>query len=382
MKILVIIHEYPPVGGGGGRVAQDLATGLAARGHQVRVLTAQCGQLPDSEEQEGVFILRLKSARREMFRAGIFAMLAFIPAAVFAALRQMRTWRPDVVHVHFAVPSGAAAWLLKVLTGTPYALTIHLGDVPGGVPEKTGRWFRWVYPFTPPIWRRASAIAAVSSYTRSLALQHYPVPIQVINNGVDLQTLNPGTIHAGRPPRVVFAGRLQPQKNPLQLVRCLAAVSDLPWTCTLLGDGPLRMDVEKEIDKHGLRERFRLPGWVTPEQVIELFRQSDLLFMPSLSEGMPVAGLHALAMGLALVLSRVGGCVDLVQDGVNGYLLEPSDQAGFERALRGLLGSPQRLKSFRLASRKHAQRFDIHQVVLQYEHFLQAAAQQENRPAS
>ena len=103
------------------------------------------------------------------------------------------------------------------------------------------------------------------------------------------------------------------------------------------------------------------------------FRQSDLLLMPSLSEGMPVAGLHALAMGLALVLSRVGGCVDLVQDGVNGYLLDPSDQAGFERALRDLLGSPQRLQSFRLASREHAQRFNLEMIIAQYEQILENA---------
>jgi len=370
MRILVITHEYPLVGGGGGRVAQDLAIGFTRRGHQVRVITAHCGQLPEREEQEGVQIIRLRSARQEMFRASLGAMLAFVPAAFFSAWRMVKKWRPDVVHVHFAVPSGAAAWLLSKFTGVPYVLTIHLGDVPGGVPEKTGRWFRWVYPFTPPIWKKAAAIAAVSSYTRSLALKKYRVPIQVIPNGVDLETLNPGEIQVGTPPRVVFAGRMQPQKNPLLLVRCLAAVSDLPWSCTLLGDGPLLPAVKSEIGRLGLSARFDVPGWVSPEDVIEQFRHSDLLFMPSRSEGMPIVGLHALAMGLALVLSKVGGCVDLIEDEKNGFLLDPDDQSGFEQALHNLLSNPQRLLSFRKASREYAQKFNLKTIVSQYEHLL------------
>ena len=370
MKILVLIHEYPPVGGGGGRVAQDISRGLAQKGHQVRVLTAMCDQLPAHEEQDGVDILRLKSARREMFRADLRAMMGFVLAALREGLRQARDWQPDIVHAHFAVPAGLPALLLKRITGTPYALTAHLGDVPGGVPEKTGKWFRWIFPFTSPIWRGAAAIAAVSAYTRDLALNHYPVPIKVILNGVDLNALNPGEIKAGQPPRVVFAGRFQPQKNPLALVRCLAAVRDLPWTCSLLGDGPLRPQVEAEIERLGVGDRFLLEGWVTPEEVIERFRASDLLFMPSLSEGLPVVGVHAMAMGLALVMSRVGGCVDLVAEGQNGYLLESDDMAGFERALRDLLGNHQRLQAFRRASRAQAANFDLQKVIGQYESLL------------
>ena len=374
MKILVLIHEYPPVGGGGGRVAQDISRGLAQKGHQVRVLTALCGKLPARAEEDGVEILRLKSARREIFRADLKAMAGFVLAALREGLKQAQEWQPDIVHAHFAVPAGLPALLLKRLTGTPYALTAHLGDVPGGVPEKTGNWFRWIYPFTPPIWRGAAAIAAVSAYTRDLALRHYPVPIEVILNGVDLDALDPGKIKAGQPPRVVFAGRFQPQKNPLALVRCLAAVRDLPWTCSLLGDGPLRPQVEAEIERLGVGDRFRLDGWVTPEEVIERFRSSDLLFMPSLSEGLPVVGVHAVAMGLALVMSRVGGCVDLVVESQNGYLFEPDDTKGFEGALRDLLGNHQRLQAFRLASRAHSANFDLQKVIGQYERLLEDAA--------
>ncbi len=119
-----------------------------------------------------------------------------------------------------------------------------------------------------------------------------------------------------------------------------------------------------------LTDRFSLTGWIAPEQVIEHFRQSDLLFMPSLSEGMPVVGVQALAMGLALILSRVGGCVDLIEDEKNGFLLEPEDQAGFEQALRGLLDDTPLLLSFRKASREHAHNFNLDTILSQYETML------------
>ena len=306
MKILVLTHEYPPIGGGGGRVAQDLCQGLAARGHEFVILSARHGDLPRQENLPNITLCRLRSGRREAFRADLRAMLGFTWASFWGGLGIVKRWQPDVIHAHFAVPGGVPAWLLWKLTGVPYVLTAHLGDVPGGVPEKTGRWFRWIFPFTPPIWKGAAGIAAVSEFTRDLAKKSYPVPVQVIPNGVDLNLLDPGEIQVNTPPRLVFAGRFMPQKNPLALVSILGKLKDLPWTCAMVGDGPLKPEVEQEIARLGLQERFTLPGWCKPEEVIDWFRQSDLLFMPSLSEGLPVVGVQAMAMGLALVLSRGG----------------------------------------------------------------------------
>ncbi|MHC1783123.1 MAG: glycosyltransferase family 4 protein [Anaerolineaceae bacterium] len=174
MRILVLCHEYPPIGGGGGRVAQDLCIGLAKRGHEITLLTANCEGLPARDLQNGFELLRLNSGRKYPYKAGLKAMAGFIWAAFWYSLKVIRQHRPDVIHVHFAVPSGAAAWALKLITGVPYVLTAHLGDVPGGVPEKTGRWFKFIFPFTPPIWRSAGAVAAVSDFTRGLALTVIP----------------------------------------------------------------------------------------------------------------------------------------------------------------------------------------------------------------
>lgn len=370
MKILVIIYEFPPIGGGGGRAAYDICVELAKRGYQITVLTAHMQDLPKQEEINGVRILRIPSLRKEAFRASFATMLTYVVCGFFAGLRHIKHDRPNIIHSHFAVPSGALAWILSVLTNIPYILTAHLGDVPGGVPEKTDTWFRWLKPFTRPIWRRAKTVVAVSEYTRSLAIKHYPIPIKVIPNGATLYPINSTKIKINKPIQIVFAGRFVAQKNPLLIVQVLSQLKELNWHCTMLGDGPLFESTKRIIEEQQLKNRFTLSGWVTPQDVINQFSRSDILFMPSRSEGLPVVGVQALAYGLAFVVSDIGGFVDLVDNKKNGFLIPVKDVDSFVRVLRNLLINSGQLHKFRLASLEKSKQFDIQVIASKYEELL------------
>lgn len=367
MKILVLNYEFPPVGGGGGQACADLCQGLAARGHELRVITTRVPGLPHFQNIHGYLVQRVLTGRRSRFRASFLAMTGYLIGAFLPAFRQALAWKPDLIHAHFAVPTGVLANAVSRLTGVPYVLTAHLGDVPGGVPEKTGRWFRRVYRFTPRIWRQASAVVAVSQYTRQLALEHYSVPIEVIPNGVTLQEGGPVHRQAGRPANLVFVGRFQPQKNLVFLIELLDRVRDLPWSCVLVGDGPSRGEIETTIRQKTLEGRISLTGWVDPSEAARQLEAGDLLIMPSLSEGLPVVGVQALAVGLALLVSRAGGLTELVEDGINGRSCPVGDATSFERSLRWCLEDPSRLEQMMQASRRLAARYDIRQVSAAYE---------------
>lgn len=373
MRILTIIYEFPPIGGGGGRAAYDICRELVARGHEVTVLTAHMQGLAFQENADGIRVRRISSFRTQAFGATFFTMLAYVLAGLWAGLRLIYIHRPEIIHTHFAVPSGALAWALSVLTGIPYILTAHLGDVPGGVPEKTGKWFRWLEPFTKPIWKRAKKVIAVSEFTRQLALKHYLVDIQVIPNGADVAHLVPTVVTLNKPPHLVFAGRFVFQKNPMAIVQILSQLKDLRWTCSMLGDGPMFAQVEQEIAKHGMSARFDLPGWVTPDDVLNQFSKSDILFMPSFSEGLPVVGVQALATGLAIVASKIGGFLDLVDNEKNGYLIEVDDKTAFSQALRELISSADLLLQFRKSSIQKSRDFDIQKVADKYQTIFQNA---------
>ncbi len=367
MRILVLNHEFPPIGGGGGRAAESICAALAKRGHAIAVLTSHFNDLPREEHCDGFTIVRIPALRTQPFRASFLSMVAYVLSGLWAGLRLVRVFRPDVIHVHFAVPAGALAWALSRWTKIPYVLTAHLGDVPGGVPEKTKDWFRLVFPITRWIWRDASARVAVSEYTRGLALKHYGEEILVIPNGVEVNSAKLSSIQINEPPVIVFAGRFMEQKSPLQVVQTLNEIKNLSWKCIMIGDGPLMPDVKKSIAELGLEDRFTFPGWVTPDEVMEYFGKSDILFMPSLSEGLPVVGVQALAKGLAIVASRIGGFVDLVDEGQNGYLIETGKRAGYKTRLQEALQNPSRLLSLRQASLEKAKSFEISRIAERYE---------------
>jgi glycosyltransferase involved in cell wall biosynthesis len=101
--------------------------------------------------------------------------------------------------------------------------------------------------------------------------------------------------------------------------------------------------------------------------VIDWFNHSDILFMPSLSEGLPVVGVQALAMGLGIVASKIGGFIDLVDNGINGYLIETSNPSGYQHALEDLITNAEQLKAFREASRVKARCFDVNHIVQSYD---------------
>jgi L-malate glycosyltransferase len=375
MKILVLNYEYPPLGGGGGRACADLCHALAQRGHSLKVITAMASGLERREELDGYLVIRTASGRRSHFRASFPAMLGYLIGAFIPALREIRKWQPDLIHVHFAVPTGILALLLSWITGKPYVLTAHLGDVPGGVPQKTGKWFRVVYPFTPPIWKNARRIAAVSDYTRSLALKHYDVPIEVIPNGVQLPASGSFVeeTQISTPPRLIFAGRFQPQKNLPFLLDALASVSDLDWNCEMVGDGPQRAMLEEKALSLGIGQRLRFHGWISSDEVWNLLGKSDLLVMPSLSEGLPVVGVQALGQGLAFAANRAGGLIDLVKDGKNGRLCDVGDEVCYQMALRWCLEDTDRLLKLKKASREHAANFDIKAIAQSYEKVFRIA---------
>ena len=366
MKILVLIHEFPPIGGGGGPIARDLSLQWVKAGHQVRVVTARFGDLPARENIDGLDVVRLDCHRTESFRAKMKAMIGYVTAASKYCCFDCKDFQPDLIHVHFAVPNGPAAMLASRKMKVPYVITAHLGDIPGASPEKTKTWFKYIQPFTPPIWKNAAKVVAVSQYSRRMALNSYNVPIDVIPNGIDYERIKNTDIHPHEIPEIVFAGRFVPQKNLLQIVKTLSEIRDLNWHATLIGDGQEKEAVVNEVNAAGLSGRFAFPGWKTPEEVIEIFHRSDILFMPSLTEGLPVTGIQGMASGLALVLSNAGGNPEIVTEGENGFVHEPNDTEGYAADLRKLLTDPELLLKIRTKSAASAAAFDIRQTAEAY----------------
>ena len=371
VKILLLCYEYPPVGGGGGRVAAQVAARLALRGHQIRVITAGMRHLPRREARDGVEILRPESFRRREDTCTVPEMGMYILTSLLPVVREARRWRPDIVHVHFAVPTGPVALVARIFAGIPYVLTAHLGDVPGGVPEQTDHLFRLLGPFASPVWRRAQAVTAVSRFVAGLASRAYGVKPIVIPNGVSPVARPEFGVHSPR--RILMVGRLSIQKNPLLAIAALASIRDMDWTLDVIGDGPLAPEMLALVRREGIEDRATLHGWLSDAQVARLMARSDILLMTSLHEGLPMVAIEALQWGLAIVGSQIGGMHDVVEEGKNGFLCELTPPA-FAEKLGRLLTTPEMLDGMRRASREKAGEFDLEKTVSAYECVLKGAA--------
>ena len=143
----------------------------------------------------------------------------------------------------------------------------------------------------------------------------------------------------------------------------------------MCGDGPLMEAVKKEIDEHQLADRIQIKGWVDPEDVLQEFAKSDILFMPSRSEGLPVVGVQALASGLAVIAGNSGGFVDLVNHGENGFLFDPDDTAGMQQGIRKYFEDSELLSNARMKSLALAKNFDLKVIVSSYMRLFQEVVQ-------
>lgn len=374
MKVLTLCYEYPPIGGGGGRVAQTVAHELVRRGHEVRVQTAALGWNSAEEDDEGVRVFRTASGRAKADTCRVHEMGLYCATSFFPTLRCIHSWKPDVIHAHFAMPTGFLAWAAHGLTRVPYVLTAHLGDVPGGVPEQTATLFPFVAPIARRVWASAAACTAVSTFVKELAERAYERPVERILNGIDLSGAPPQRALSQASRRLLFVGRLSIQKNPVFLIEALAKLPRRDWRLTIVGDGPLLLAVRESIEAHGLVANVTLVGWLAASAVQQALSASDILLMPSLSEGLPVAAIEALKYGLAIVASDIPGMRDVLESGVNGYTFPLGDSAVFAQRLSSLLSSEQTLAAMQQASREKARAFDLTAITDAYERTLRAAA--------
>jgi glycosyltransferase involved in cell wall biosynthesis len=175
----------------------------------------------------------------------------------------------------------------------------------------------------------------------------------VIPNGLNLADFPPAPspVH-GRPFTVAFLGRLTQEKGvPILLgaVESMKDGSNIQWL--VAGDGPFRANVEAATQQADSRLHYL--GF--RENVLPLYHSSDLVVMPSLSEGHPMTALEAMACGLPVVASRVGGLPEIVIDGETGVLVPPDDVGALTGALRALASDPRAARTMGAAGRRRVE---------------------------
>jgi glycosyltransferase involved in cell wall biosynthesis len=268
------------------------------------------------------------------------------------------------------------------LSRLPYVITVQLGDVPGAIPEQTDTLFRWLNPLIRPIWRQAAAVVAVSRFVADLAQKAYRLQPTIIPNGISLSG-RPGTPKSTTTiPRLIFVGRLNPQKNLHYLPSVLAALRELPWDFDIVGDGVERRALESAFADVDLSGRVHFHGWLDRPIVENKLGNAEIFIFPSFVEGLPVAVLEAMKFGLLLVGSDIPTLHECVTSGDNGYLLSLHAPVQWIEKLKTLLSDANLRLVMRRRSWEMAERFDLEQIANQYEILFRRIASETQRATS
>lgn len=366
MKVLSLTYEYLPIGGGGSRVAAAINEELARRGDEVTVLTSAMKGLPAYEKAAGVEIHRAPCIRRHRHYTTAAELTTTLWPAYRRGAELIERSRPDVIHTHFILPSGAVAWALSRRYRIPYVLTAHGSDVPGYNPDR----FRLLHRLLWPFWRRIlDDAAAVTSPSRFLArLMHLDGcrrPITVVPNG----HWPLGRLGEPRRHRILVVARMFPRKGIQHFIDAVAGM-DNGWEMIIAGDGPYRADLEARARRVAPKVRF--VGFVGPESLRVLYESSRILVFPSIQENFPMVLLEAMDAGCAVVTANAEGCAEVVGDA--GIVVPKGNAEGIRAALERLVADPALCDELSARGERRAASLAWQHIVPSYRAVLSAAA--------
>ncbi len=263
---------------------------------------------------------------------GVLRHLVYLAEAC-VLLRRLRRCGAGHLHAHFGTNSAAVALLTRLLGGPPYSFTVH-GPEEFDHPQELSLGDKI---------ENAAFIIAISSFGRSQLFRwcryvDWP-KIELVRCGVDAAFLNDGPQPVPETNRLVCVGRLSEQKGQLLLLEALGrlAAEGIPFEMVLAGDGPMRGTVEQQIKRLGLGGRVRVTGWLSNHAVRQEILAARVLVLPSFAEGLPVVLMEALALGRPVLTTAIAGIPELVENGVNGWLVPAGSVDALADGLRQAL---------------------------------------------
>jgi colanic acid/amylovoran biosynthesis glycosyltransferase len=279
-------------------------------------------------------MVALKSARPGL-KGLVYQFFYLQEALILADL--LRKNAIDHVHNHFGDSSGTITMLAGLLAEVDYSITIHGPHI----------------FFEPMAWaldvklKYAKFIACISHYCKSQLMLFSQAEdwhkLKIVHCGIDFTLFDydasPVRDLSSSPARMVYVGRLAAEKGVGILLQSLSAlhVRGLDFQMTFLGDGPERSNLEALTKKNGLSEKVLFAGFASQEKVKQTLKDSDIFILPSFAEGVPVSFMEAMATGVPVIGTNVGGVTELIEHGVSGIVVPPADVAGLEVAISSYL---------------------------------------------
>jgi phosphatidyl-myo-inositol dimannoside synthase len=371
MKILMLNNEFPPMGGGTGTVNQALFNHFKGIPDlTIDLVTSALGKRYEQEQfSERITLFKVPVNNHNLHHSSNRELMTYASRALPLALRLHRSQPYDLGFAWSAVPAGGVAWALRRLTGLRYIVRVSGPDIPG-----FERRYRYLYPILTPfirsVWRLAEVVVAkCQSEVDMIHAIDKSVRVDIIPNGVDLDTFRPGgPIPDNGPLRMLCVARLIERKGQAHLIHAVKKLVDegFDLTLDLIGEGDSLEGYRSLTNQLGLTARVRFIGYISRQEMPKHYCAAHVFVLPSYNEGMSVATLEAMSSGLAVLTTNTGGSTDLVSEGVNGFTFQWGDLSALQEKLVLLISDRVLLSSMGAASRHKAEQFGWRRISERY----------------
>lgn len=357
MNICLISAEFPPICGGVGVFALNLATGLKESGVQVSVVTSTPRSVRNGAQRAAAEALDITYGRTALNRRYV----KLLPL-LLSSLRVCLQRRPDRLIAMVWTHDGLVAHWLNMCVGLPYAVVVHGSEL---VQNKQPGLRR---SLMLRVLRSASWVVANSDFSRRQVIEFGidPQRIHVIHPPVWVAEASENKrlgdeLDLGTGPVLLTAARMYKRKGHAEVIRALGEIRerfpDVIYVIT--GEGEYRRVLERLADQLGVSDRVRFVGFVSEERLSELYQRCTLYISPSQDdegdvEGFGIALVEAGAHGKPVIAGRSGGVEDAIEDGVTGVLVDSSSLEQVRDALVRLLEDPALRERFGQAGRVRA----------------------------
>lgn len=369
MKIGIVCY---PTYGGSGVVATELGKGLAMRGHQVHFITySQPARL--DHFHENIFYNEVRFADYPLFDYPPYET-----ALASKLVDVVKYDELDILHVHYAVPHASVAYLAKKMLLAegiyiPVVTTLHGTDI-----TLVGKNPAYA-PVVAFAINKSDGVTAVSDSLRKDTYQYFNVKndIKVIYNFIDFDRFsrsNKDHFKKAIAPEgeriLMHVSNFRKVKRVPDVIRVFHQVRQaMPAKLLLIGDGPERQRVEQLCRELRLCGDIRFLG--KQDAIEELLAVADLFLLPSESESFGLSALEAMACEVPVISSDIGGLPEVNLQGQTGFLSAVGDIDDMAKQAIHILESDERLAKFKKAAVSHAKRFDINNILPQYEAYYE-----------
>ena len=261
-------------------------------------------------------------------QAGLFRHVLYFGEALVLA-NWMKREKVRHVHAHFGTNASMVAMLASMLGDIRFSMTVH-GPEEFEKPEQIS--------LRKKLERSAFTVAiskfGASQLKKISAPEHWS-KIKIVHCGIEPDFYSGQKVALPSEKHMVCVGRLCAEKGQIDLVNALAgALKKIPdLTLSLIGDGPMRGEIETAIAAHNLADNVVLEGWKTPAEVIEAISKARVFILPSYAEGLPVSIMEAFTLRRPVISTYVAGIPELIRPTKNGWLVPAGDVDAIENAI-------------------------------------------------